>query len=85
MTTADKGSFSSADLEVVRNRLSHALSSPQNIASMPRVCAQIAELSERPRTDAIQLVRIIRPILRAANSPAMRLQAAAGSLHQAVS
>jgi HD-like signal output (HDOD) protein len=89
---ADKGSFSSADLEVVRNRLSHALSSPQNIAPMPRVCAQIAELSERPKTDAIQLVRIIQTdpalvgeILRVANSPAMRLRAAAGSLHQAVS
>jgi HD-like signal output (HDOD) protein len=92
LSGANPAACSAADLESVRNRLSHALATPQNIAPMPRVCAQIAELADRPQTDAIQLVRVIQTdaalvgeILRVANSPAMRLRAAAGSLHQAVS
>ncbi|MFI4890352.1 MAG: HDOD domain-containing protein [Steroidobacterales bacterium] len=92
MTTAVSAQFSSTDLEAVRNRLSNALVSPQNIAPMPRVCAQIADLAEQPRTDAMQLVRVIQTdpalvgeVMRVANSPAMRLRSSASSLHQAVS
>jgi HD-like signal output (HDOD) protein len=92
LSTAAPGQFSPADLEVVRNRLSNALASPQSIAPMPRVCTQIAELAEQPRTDAIHLVRIIQTdpalvgeVMRVANSPAMRLRSTASSLHLAVS
>ncbi len=92
MSTGAGARFSAADLEAVRNRLSNALASPQNIAPMPRVCAQIADLAEQPRTDAVQLVRVIQTdpalvgeVMRVANSPAMRLRSAAASLHQAVS
>jgi HD-like signal output (HDOD) protein len=92
VSTGAAAGFSSSDLETVRNRLSHALATPQNIAPMPRVCAQIGEMSEKPNADALRLVQVVQTdpalvgeIMRVANSPAMRLRAAASSLHQAVS
>ncbi len=76
----------------LRSRLGNALSHPQSIAPMPRVCAQIADIAAQPRADALQLVRVIESdpalvgaVMRVANSPAMRLRASASSLHQAIS
>ncbi len=84
--------FSSLDLQFVRNRLEHALSSPQNIAPLPRICEQLAELDAQGETDAINLVKVIQSdpvltgeVLRVANSPAMRLRSAVISLPQSVS
>ena len=72
--------------------LSESLASPQNIAPMPRVCAQLAELTAQQATDAAQLARLIQSdpalageIMRVANSPALRPRAPIVSLQQAVS
>lgn len=72
--------------------LTEALASPQHIAPMPRVCAQLAELTAQQATDAAQLARLIQSdpalageIMRVANSPALRPRAPIVSLQQAVS
>jgi HD-like signal output (HDOD) protein len=72
--------------------LTDSLTSPQHIAPMPRVCAQLAELTAQNATDAAQLARLIQSdpalageIMRVANSPAMRPRAPIVSLQQAVS
>jgi HD-like signal output (HDOD) protein len=72
--------------------LREALSSPQNIAPLPRVCAQLAELTAQNATDATQLARLIQSdpalageIMRVANSPVLRPRAPIVSLQQAVS
>jgi HD-like signal output (HDOD) protein len=72
--------------------LSESLASPQSIAPMPRVCAQLAELTAQQATDAAQLARLIQSdaslageIMRVANSPALRPRSAIVSLQQAVS
>jgi HD-like signal output (HDOD) protein len=72
--------------------LRESLSSPQNIAPLPRVCAQLAELTAQNATDATQLARLIQSdpalageIMRAANSPVLRPRAPIVSLQQAVS
>lgn len=72
--------------------LTDSLSSPQHIAPMPRVCAQLAELTAQNATDAAQLARLIQSdaalageIMRVANSPALRPRAPIVSLQQAVS
>ena len=72
--------------------LTEALTSPQHIAPMPRVCAQLAELTAQHATDAAQLARLIQSdpalageIMRVANSPALRPRAPIVSLQQAVS
>ncbi len=59
---------------------------------MPRVCAQLAELTAQHATDAAQLARLIQSdpalageIMRVANSPALRPRAPIVSLQQAVS
>ena len=69
-----------------------ALASPQHIAPMPRVCAQLAELTAQHAADAAQLARLIQSdpalageIMRAANSPALRPRSPIVSLQQAVS
>jgi HD-like signal output (HDOD) protein len=68
------------------------LSGPQFIAPLPRVCAQLAELTAQQVTDAAQLARLIQSdpalageIMRVANSPALRPRTAMVSLQQAVS
>jgi HD-like signal output (HDOD) protein len=78
--------------EAARSRLSASLSSPQSIAPMPRVCAELAQLTARQVTDAAQLARLIQSdpvlageIMRVANSPALRARAPVVSLQQAVS
>jgi HD-like signal output (HDOD) protein len=72
--------------------LTESLTSPQHIAPMPRVCAQLAELTAQHATDAAQLARLIQSdpalageIMRVANSPALRPRAPIVSLQQAVS
>ena len=72
--------------------LNDSLASPQHIAPMPRVCAQLAELTAQGATDAAQLAKLIQSdaslageIMRVANSPALRPRSAVVSLQQAVS
>jgi HD-like signal output (HDOD) protein len=83
---------SSLHSEAAREYLQNALASPQNIAPLPRVCAQLAELTAQQAVDAAQLARLIQSdlalageVMRVANSPAMRPRAAVVSLRQAVS
>ena len=78
--------------QAARAYLQTALASPQNIAPLPRVCAQLAELTAQQAVDAAQLARLIQSdlalageVMRVANSPAMRPRAAVVSLRQAVS
>ena len=78
--------------QTARTYLSEALAATQTIAPLPRVCAQLAELTAQQGTDAAQLARLIQsdPVLagelmRVANSPALRPRAAIVSLQQAVS
>jgi HD-like signal output (HDOD) protein len=59
---------------------------------LPRVCAQLAELTAQQAIDAAQLARLIQSdlalageVMRVANSPAMRPRTAVVSLRQAVS
>jgi HD-like signal output (HDOD) protein len=69
-----------------------SLAAPQSIAPMPRVCAQLAQLTAQQATDAAQLAKLIQSdaslageIMRVANSPALRPRSAIVSLQQAVS
>ena len=78
--------------QAAHTHLSESLASPQSIAPMPRVCAQLAELTAQQATDAAQLARLIQSdpalageIMRVANSPALRPRAPIVSLQQAVS
>jgi HD-like signal output (HDOD) protein len=72
--------------------LSQSAGSPQSIAPLPRVCAQLAQLTAQQATDAAQLARLIQSdpalageLMRVANSPALRPRSAIVSLQQAVS
>jgi HD-like signal output (HDOD) protein len=78
--------------QAARDHLSRSAGSPQTIAPLPRVCAQLAELTAQQATDAVQLARLIQSdpalageIMRVANSPALRPRTAIVSLQQAVS
>lgn len=78
--------------QAARDYLSRSAGSPQTIAPLPRVCAQLAELTAQQATDAVQLARLIQSdpalageIMRVANSPALRPRTAIVSLQQAVS
>src|SRR5580693_823213 len=78
--------------QTARTYLRESLSAPQTIAPLPRVCAQLAELTVQQATDSAQLAKLIQSdpalageIMRVANSPAMRPRAAVVSLQQAVS
>jgi len=69
-----------------------SLSSPQQIAPLPRVCAQLAELTALEAPDAAQLSKLIQSdpalageIMRVANSPVLRPRSPIVSLQQAVS
>jgi HD-like signal output (HDOD) protein len=80
------------ELEAARSRLAGSLSSPQSIAPMPRVCAELAQLTALDVPDAVQLARLIQSdpvlageVMRVANSPALRARAPVVSLQQAVS
>jgi HD-like signal output (HDOD) protein len=72
--------------------LSESLAAAHSIAPLPRVCAQLAELTAQQATDAAQLARLIQSdavlageLMRVANSPALRPRSAIVSLQQAVS
>ena len=78
--------------QVARDYLSVSLNGKETIAPLPRVCAQLAELTAQQATDAAQLARLIQsdPVLagelmRVANSPALRPRSPIVSLQQAVS
>jgi HD-like signal output (HDOD) protein len=83
---------STLDSQAARAYLNDSLTAPQTIAPLPRVCAQLAELTAQQVTDAAQLARLIQSdpalageIIRVANSPALRPRTAIVSLQQAVS
>jgi HD-like signal output (HDOD) protein len=84
--------LSSLQPGAAREYLQSSLASPQNIAPLPRVCAQLAELTAQQAIDAAQLARLIQSdpalageVMRISNSPAMRPRTAVVSLRQAVS
>jgi HD-like signal output (HDOD) protein len=78
--------------QAARQFLHASLSTPQQIAPLPRVCAQLAELTAQQVTDAAQLSRLIQSdpalageVMRVANSPALRPRSPVVTLQQAVS
>ncbi|HLW24790.1 MAG TPA: HDOD domain-containing protein [Steroidobacteraceae bacterium] len=78
--------------QTAREYLAASLGAPQSIAPLPRVCAQLAELTAQSATDAAQLARLIQSdpalageLMRVANSPVLRPRAPIVSLQQAVS
>jgi HD-like signal output (HDOD) protein len=78
--------------QVARDYLSESLTGPQTIGPLPRVCAQLAQLTAQEATDATQLAKLIQsdPVLagelmRVANSPTLRPRSPIVSLQQAVS
>jgi HD-like signal output (HDOD) protein len=78
--------------QAARAYLNDSLTAPQTIAPLPRVCAQLAQLTAQEVTDAAQLARLIQSdpalageIIRVANSPALRPRTAIVSLQQAIS
>jgi HD-like signal output (HDOD) protein len=78
--------------QAAREYLQNAFASPQNIAPLPRICAELAQLTAQQTVDAAQLARLIQSdpalageLMRVANSPAMRPRATVVSLRQAVS
>jgi HD-like signal output (HDOD) protein len=78
--------------QVARDYLCVSLTGKETIAPLPRVCAQLAELTAQQATDAAQLAKLIQsdPVLagelmRVANSPALRPRSPIVSLQQAVS
>jgi HD-like signal output (HDOD) protein len=83
---------STLDSQAARAYLNDSMTAPQTIAPLPRVCAQLAQLTAQQVTDAAQLARLIQSdpalageIIRVANSPALRPRTAIVSLQQAVS
>ncbi len=84
--------LSTLPAQAARTYLSESLLLPQTIAPLPRVCAQLAQLTAEYATDAAQLARLIQSdpalageVMRVANSPALRPRAGVVSLQQAVS
>lgn len=82
----------SLEHQTARAHLTESLKVPQNIAPLPRVCAELAQLTARQVTDAAQLAKLIQSdpalageVMRVANSPALRPRAAVVTLQQAVS
>jgi HD-like signal output (HDOD) protein len=84
--------LSSSSTESARAYLGESLKGRETIAPLPRVCAELAQLTAQQATDAAQLARLIQsdPVLagelmRVANSPALRPRMGIVSLQQAVS
>ena len=78
--------------QAAREFLDAALQTPQQIAPLPRVCAQLAELSAQEAPDAAQLSKLIQSdpsmageVMRVADSPVLRPRSPVVSLQQAVS
>ena len=83
---------SALNSQAARDFLTLSLAGPQTIAPLPRVCAQLAQLTAQQATDASQLAKLIQSdaalageIMRVANSPALRPRSPIVSLQQAVS
>src|ERR1700730_18659181 len=92
MSVESANVLSAPNSQAARDYLRESAGSPQTIAPLPRVCAQLAELTAQQATDAAQLARLIQSdpslageIMRVANSPALRPRTAIVSLQQAVS
>jgi HD-like signal output (HDOD) protein len=84
--------LSALNPQVAHQYLCDSVGSPQTIAPLPRVCAELAQLTAQQATDAAQLARLIQSdaalageIMRVANSPVLRPRTAIVSLQQAVS
>jgi HD-like signal output (HDOD) protein len=84
--------LSAPDSQAARECLRAALTGPQTIAPLPRVCAELTQLTAQQATDSTQLARLIQSdpalageLMRVANSPALRPRTAIVSLQQAVS
>jgi HD-like signal output (HDOD) protein len=84
--------LSALQSQSARQYLNESLTIPQSIAPLPRVCAQLAELTAQQVVDAAQLARLIQSdpalageVMRVANSPALRPRAPVVTLQQAVS
>lgn len=84
--------ISSLHSQSARDFLGESLNSPQNIAPLPRVCQQLAELTAQGAPDAAALAKLIQSdpslageIMRVANSPVLRPRSPIVSLQQAVS
>lgn len=78
--------------QTARCHLADLLGAPQSIAPLPRVFAELVELTARPEVDAAQLSHLIQSdpslageLLRVANSPALRPRTPIVALQQAVS
>ncbi len=92
MSTQSVKVLSSLHHQTARDHLARALKSPQSIAPLPRVCAELAQLTEQSTFHGHQLVRLIQSdavltgeVMRVANSPALRPRSPVVSLQQAVS
>ncbi len=84
--------LSTLNSQTARAYLTDSLSNTQHIAPLPRVCAQLAELTAKETTDAAQFAKLIQSdpalageIMRVANSPALRPRSVIVSLQQAIS
>lgn len=84
--------LSSLHSQAARAHLIESLASPQSITPLPRVCAQLAEITAEQATGAAQLAKLMQSdpalggeVMRVANSPALRPRAPVVSLQQAVS
>ena len=84
--------FPLLDSQTARTYLGGCLSAPQTIAPLPRIAAQLAELTANPDTEGAQFARLIQTdpalageVMRVANSPALRPRAGVVSLQQTVS
>lgn len=78
--------------QLARQYLNDSLADPQHIAPLPRVCAELAQLTAQQTCDALHLARLTESdpalageVMRVANSPAMRPRSAVVSLRQAIS
>lgn len=84
--------LSALNSQAARDYLCASLARPHTIAPLPRICAELAQLTAQQATDAAQLARLIQSdpvlageIMRVANSAVLRPRTAIVSLQQAVS
>jgi HD-like signal output (HDOD) protein len=84
--------LSSLHSQSARRCLEEALAAPQHIAPLPRVCAELAQVTAQQAFDAGHLARLIESdpalageVMRVSNSPALRPRSPVVSLRQAVS
>ena len=83
--------LSTLNSQTARDYMGECLADPRTVAPLPRVCAQLAELTAQQSIDTGLLARLIQvdpalaeEIMRVANSPALRARSAIVSLPQAV-